>query len=71
MVAQSNFLILSIIFLDTVFFSFFLKHTPYCALFLQLEIEVLKFFDATISNFSLVVREFKLKDGIWRNKSWE
>ncbi len=41
----------------TSFFSFFSNTLLISLLFLQLEIEVLKFFNATISNFSLVVKK--------------
>jgi hypothetical protein len=60
------------------FFHFFFNTLLFISfLFLQLEIEVLKLFDATISNFSLVVR--KVLDMIslssyiqqWRLVVWE
>jgi hypothetical protein len=58
MVAQGNLLASSIIFLDAIFyFHFFSKILLVAFLFLQLEIEALKLFDETISDFSLVVRK--------------
>jgi dolichol kinase len=61
MVTQSNLLTSGILSLDDFFFfHFFLNMLFFISfLFLQLEIEVLKLFDATISNFWLFVKEVR------------
>ncbi len=59
MVTQGNLLALGILFMDVFFFffHFFSRMILLISfLLLQLEIEAIKFFNATISDFSLVVK---------------